>query len=883
VLSDAWQEVRRKSPRIVVITSDPGVGKTTLANAFASSCQMDGAVVARAQAYEAERELPFAVLGELVRQLASQRAIGGADPEALSELTRISSEILRVFPGVPKPVEWAPELMPLRIADAFLKTVTAAAGESPVMLVVDDIHAADNASTAILHSVARKLNNARVLLIVTGRISELRLSGAPWALASDPSIAGMRSIELEILSTNAAHQLVCQLIDTAVRSSAPIERIIRASGGNPLAVELLTKEWAKHGPASLLHDLEALNTHPVPSLGIPRAISAVFDRQSRRLDRMTRATLDLAAILGRRLTDSSLYAALDISPAMALESLSRLKEEGLLREVRGDLEFRNELIRAQAYYAVASAVRLHLHRNIAELLAERPATGDAAALALEIAWHYLRGGSGEEAIPFAHRGAEAFLSIGAPHEAEEVLRALLEVDQQPSILRQTELLLAKALLDQSKAEEALPLIIRLTEHEDVSLNERAEVAMLRASAEFLLNNEPGEKYCEVASAALDCATKTGDPYLISRALFECARAGSEQGVTKLVEIAEEGVKELQKSVDLRTVPIAFVTQAFCRMFRMDSAGFLKDLGRAFQENRFAANPAQMSFTYSAMALASFNLCRFNDAFDAYLTAFEMSKKVGDDARMSVLASNLCVLETARGSYLNAIKWGEMSITLGEASNSSALQMTYTNLVDAYVLTGRGNEAVALMERAREWLVPKRRWKFHCGFLVVSAAFELTRGNISLALDIIRDVEAVARGREEANPIPGPYWKLRIFKSAHLVSTDEAWRMVEQSTAMFRANSPLQYLDILAAKTWLEVLTRGENSETTLRELDLFDSVGALGRKALLTAQGFLKPWPSPESSDGSGLASMAPSPSSQTPSHLQGGGSRATGWRVRQV
>src|SRR3989475_9344255 len=81
VLYDAWLEARRKSPRIVVVTSDPGVGKTTLVNAFASSCQMDGAVVARAQAYDAERELPFAVLSELVKQLATQRAIGGGEPQ----------------------------------------------------------------------------------------------------------------------------------------------------------------------------------------------------------------------------------------------------------------------------------------------------------------------------------------------------------------------------------------------------------------------------------------------------------------------------------------------------------------------------------------------------------------------------------------------------------------------------------------------------------------------------------------------------------------------------------------------------------------------------------------------------------------------------------
>ena len=196
VLYDAWLEARRKSPRIVVVTSDPGVGKTTLVNAFAASCQMEGAVVARAQAYDAERELPFAVLGELVKQLATRRVIGSADPEALSELTRISSEILRTLPGVPKPIEWSPELTPLRIADAFLKTISAAAADSPIMLVVDDMHAADNASTAILHSVARKLGDTRILLVLTGRTNELRLSDGPWNLASDASIETIRFVVL---------------------------------------------------------------------------------------------------------------------------------------------------------------------------------------------------------------------------------------------------------------------------------------------------------------------------------------------------------------------------------------------------------------------------------------------------------------------------------------------------------------------------------------------------------------------------------------------------------------------------------------------------------------------------------------------------------------
>ncbi|PYP59470.1 MAG: hypothetical protein DMD44_05145, partial [Gemmatimonadetes bacterium] len=347
-LYDAWLEVRRRTPRIVVLIGDPGVGKTTLTNAFVSTCQMEGAAIARAQAYDAERELPFAVLAELIKQLTLQRAIGGADPEALSELTRVSPEIFAAFPGVPKPVEWAAEVIPLRLADAFLKAVEAATDESPLVLVVDDIHAADNASAAILHVIARKLPHTRLLLILTARSNELRAAAAPSALASDASIEVLRTLEVEPLPPAAAHGLVAGLVVKADGHIAdvPVARILQAGNGNPLALELLTREWLAHGSGSLLGDLEALNTQPVANIGIPRAIGAVFERQIRRLDAPTRAALDLAAVLGRRLADLPLYEVVDLSPAAAGEALSRLRDEGVLREVQGGLEFRNELIRA---------------------------------------------------------------------------------------------------------------------------------------------------------------------------------------------------------------------------------------------------------------------------------------------------------------------------------------------------------------------------------------------------------------------------------------------------------------------------------------------------------------------------------------------------------
>src|SRR5207245_9859556 len=108
-------------------------------------------------------------------------------------------------------------------------------------------------------------------------------------------------------------------------------------------------------------------------------------RQIRRLDRRTRAALDLAAVLGRRLADLPLYEVVDLTPAGAGEALSRLKEEGILREVHGGLEFRHELIRAQAYYAIAGQARQQLHRRVGVRLgrrAERARKIDVLAISL---------------------------------------------------------------------------------------------------------------------------------------------------------------------------------------------------------------------------------------------------------------------------------------------------------------------------------------------------------------------------------------------------------------------------------------------------------------------------------------------------------------------
>src|SRR2546422_681632 len=834
VLLDAGLEARRKSPRIVVVTSDPGVGKTTLVNAFASSCEMEGAVVARAQAYDAERDLPFAVLGELVKQLATQRAIGSADPEALSELTRISSEILKAFPGVPRPVEWSPELMPLRIADALLKTVSAAATDSPVMLVVDDIHAADNASIAIIHTVARKLTNVRVLIVLVGRISELRLSSAADALTSDETLSGLISCPLDVLSNEASGMLVKKLGMASEQAELPVERILRAARGNPLAIELLTREWATHGSTSLLNDLEALDTQPAATVGIPRAIGKVFERQSRRLDAITRGVLDTAAVLGRRLSALELYTASDIAPGQAAESLSRLKEDGLLREVRGALEFRNGLIRAQAYYTVAGPVGQSLHVRVANLLAQGELNADAPSL--EIGWHYLRGGSPKLAASFGVSGAEDALAAGAPAEAQQILEALLSFQQEEDVRRRMQLLLAKALLDRSNASMAMPVLETLLQSSLLTLRDRAEVTRLISNAEFLLAKSPRSLRVAAAKTALEAARQTGDAELLLKALLEYARTcknlGDEEGIgqtrCETARIIDSGSQ----------LPSAYLTIAYCDYYTYAIRSALSSLKKVAELN--GRDLARLSFVHSGIGSCYSSLCDFPEALRHLRKGLQIAERIGDDSRASRILSNLTLVCTTLGRYEEAIQSGRRSIELGKRNiNQPEIVTAYANLGDAYLLTGDQERASDCLEHAKEWVATHDDWYMTVIFLFENASRALATGNVALALSIKREIDTLTGTRQQLHVQGGLSLKLDALRALHEQGPESARQLALERKRFFKSRVPMYYLDALAVSAWLEKLSDGRYSSQIEEELKLFEVWGAVGKRALLEVQGFL--------------------------------------------
>lgn len=834
LLYDSWREVRSSAPRVVVITGEPGIGKTTLTNAFSSSCQMEGAVVARVQAYDAERELPFAVLAELVRQLAVQRAIGAAEPEALAELARVCADVGTAFPGIPRPPDWAAEVIPIRLADALLKSVTAAAEESPVVLVVDDAHAADNSSAAILHMLARKLDRVRFMLILVARASELRSAGT-GSLAADSSLGCLAAVEVGALSSEAARELVTRLTASSDYRDPPVDRILDAGRGNALALELLAREWADHGPDSLLRDLEAINTTPAPRIGIPAAVRNVFEREVRRLDPAIRSALDFAAVLGRRLHEVELYHAVGLTPIAAASALARLMDEGFLREVQGVLEFRNELIRAQAYYALPNAGREHLHRAAAEALGNLGSGGRAGA-ELEVAWHFIRGRVPERAVTFAIEGAERSLERGAPNEAEQVLRA---VEHRPTDRVRAMMLLTQALLDQSKGEEASPYLDELWITEGASPLDHARIAAMKASAEYMLARETGPRHTAAAEEALRAAQHAGAPALVAKALNVLSRAYGETGNGIGLDQVRHDIDRLVQYSEYKSLPMIHYTAGYCEYVNGSAHRAAEHVRHALELAQAGSRPTDTIPLLNGLGVSRHQGGDHASARRLWEEGLALARRIGDDAWSCTFATNLCGILVHEGRPEEAISYGLEGARLARrALKQPRSVMTFTNLANAYLLKFEQDKVLEFLELARATLDRESNWEPRVVYYSETACAQLALGNVPAALEAIGTLGELI-GSRSFGPVSGTFERLKAFKTAHQVGALQAIAHAKTARTRLQERHVLDYLGINAGVAWLERQVEGAVSQQTQEGIDLYDRLGLLGTKAILRMEGFI--------------------------------------------
>ncbi len=687
-LYETWEAVHQFEPRYFLIAGDSGVGKTTLAQRLVTAAGMEGASVSRVQCYQMEQRIPFAMIGGLVTGLLGRPGVAATAPEALAEIARLVPGIKAHFPNLPEPKQGEGESARLLFAEGVLDLLTAVMEERPLLLVVDDIHNADEASLAVLHLVVRRTNEGRLLAVLTTRPEAERATSAMRVTDAAPMFRRVR-LDLSTMPDDDCTQLLDSILTgTAPLPSPPQKRaIVRASHGFPMVLEFLAQDWIANGAACTALALRAFTTEfrEGPNKQADR-FKPLVDRLFGEIGHSSRQVLSLASILGPQLGELDLYSIIDLSLGQTLEGLSELTGRRVLRDVGSRLEFMNELVRAQIYRSVPAPMRTHIHHAIANRLLAKES---AAQPDLEIAWHLIRAHRAAESSPYLLRGARNALIRGAPDEVVLALSSSVPDLTIPTSIEAT-LLWVEALHELARWSEALAITSPLQGPND---DKRFRVFFLEERWRLALTTIEEERQI------------VGE--LIS---FDAHPNGVAIEAVKLAAFIASSIRdESMMSLVAEKIP-------------EESAG----------------DPSVVASILTAKAHLAFHARRLDEGEAAAVQArTELARLGAADSNAAKLEIGIGAFRTARGDYLGGAAQAEKAIAIARKLDNEAIRhMALANAANCYWRLGSFDMAISNAADLRDGadLLATR-------IASAAAACSLaTKGRIAAALDLMEQTD-----------------------------------------------------------------------------------------------------------------------------------------------
>ena len=428
VLRAALASASRGRGRLVLLSGEAGIGKTRLADAFAVEAREQGARVAWGRCWEAGGAPVYWPWLQAVRSLlrdddaAELRRLIGPDG---AHIAQILPEIRDVLPELPELPDDDSDRARFALFDAQSRLLRSAARDGPIVLILDDLHAADEPSLLLLRFVAMDLADASIVLLAIYREGEL----AP----EDPRLG----LLVEVGRVSSAERLAppgltvaevgryIELVGGEPPATDLPEAVHRETEGNPLFVGEIVRLLADEGRLA----------HPPGGVGQPfgltEGVMAVIGRRLARLSEPCREVLARASIIGVEVP-LDLVAAVEERPA---SELALLFDEAVAAHVLlepqapgGTWRFGHALIRDVLYASLPGSVRRELHVLIGGKLEALAQTSGDLPLA-ELAHHYVLAGPAAEpglAIAYAMRAAEHAAAVHAHEEAARLYRLGLQ-------------------------------------------------------------------------------------------------------------------------------------------------------------------------------------------------------------------------------------------------------------------------------------------------------------------------------------------------------------------------------------------------------------------------------------------------------------------------
>ncbi len=484
-LRGGLEEAAAGHGRLALISGVPGVGKTRLAQELAESARELGMRTMLGRCDDHDQAVPYLPFVEILESCVERtlkteqlRTLLGGES---AELACLMPKLRRLVPNLPPPLELPAEQARRHMFNSFCDFLTRIAGEQPSLLILDDLHWADDSTLSLLRHLALRLPSLPMLIVAAYRDGEIQTSDR-LAKTLEDLLRTRAAIPIRL--TGLGHAEVGQML-TGFSGQAPpaavVNEIFRETEGNPFFVEELYLHLEEE---NRLYDAIG-SFHPnleVGDLEIPESVRLVLGRRLRRLSASTRAMLACAAAIGHSFELKVLEAAARADNM--LESLDEAQKTGMIfasaesPELR--FEFSHELIRQTVLSDLSAARRQQLHLDVAGTV-ERVYSDSTEEHAVELAHYYRLGGNINKAVSYLWRSGVQAAERYANLEAITAFSRALE-------------LLKKLPDDEHRARDELKIQTELTQSWWVVGSQSAPEARAATERSFELSERLGDSF-----------------------------------------------------------------------------------------------------------------------------------------------------------------------------------------------------------------------------------------------------------------------------------------------------------------------------------------------------------------------------------------------------
>jgi tetratricopeptide (TPR) repeat protein len=406
------EDATEARPRVVAISGEAGIGKTTLIRQLEPEVRLRAGSLVIGRCLEADLKPPYAPWAEAIHAIRRIERQTGAPPREWRELSRL---VPALGSGEPSDVRGGSKYA---LLDEIAEYIRLAAQERPLVIVLDDMQWADGASWDTLEYLVPQLENERVLICMTVRAEEA--VGEPLERRRRLSRSErFHEITLGRLTRDEMRQWIEAAFHRQEVGRELLAFLYRHTEGNPLFVVQVLRTLVDEG--AIWYSGTQWEWRPVSELRLPVAVGDLISRRLARLSTRANAVLTVAAVIGR---EFDIDLAIDAGAGTEEELLDAI-DEGVRASVLRPAVQRDGDRFAFAHGLLAEVLRdevnprrlKRIHERVAQAIERR--RPDAFP---EIATHFDQGGVQEEAYRYALLAAQDARALYAHQEGAEFLR-----------------------------------------------------------------------------------------------------------------------------------------------------------------------------------------------------------------------------------------------------------------------------------------------------------------------------------------------------------------------------------------------------------------------------------------------------------------------------